>query len=70
MFADKTVSASTVEGPVIKDEEGNKIIQLCYDVKAFDPKDVKVVLQGERKSWRRKRKRRRGRNIVCCKRER
>jgi len=47
MFADKTVSASTVEGPVIKDEEGNKIIQLCYDVKAFDPKDVKVVLQGD-----------------------
>lgn len=47
LFADKAVSASTVEGPIIKDEDGNKIIQLCYDVQAFDPKDVKVVLKGD-----------------------
>jgi len=39
-------AASTLEGPIVKDEQGNKIIQLRYDVRAFDPKDVKVVLQG------------------------
>lgn len=47
ILSDKTVSGSTLQGPIVKDEEGNKVIQLRYDVQAFDPKDVKVVLQGD-----------------------
>jgi len=47
ILSDKTNSVATLHGPVIKDEEGNKVIQLQYDVQAFDPKDVKVVLQGD-----------------------
>jgi len=47
MFAEKSTALAAVEGPVIKDEEGNKVIQLSYDVQAFDPKDVKVVLHGD-----------------------
>lgn len=40
------VDVATHEGPIVKDEQGNKIIHLRYDVQAFDPKDVKVVLKG------------------------
>jgi len=47
ILSDKTDSASTLQGPIVKNEEGNKVIQLRYDVQAFDPKDVKVVLQGD-----------------------
>jgi len=46
ILSEKTSPASTIQGPVIKDEEGNKVIKLTYDVAAFDPKDVKVVLKG------------------------
>jgi len=47
ILSDKTNPASTLQGPIVKDDEGNKVIQLRYDVQAFDPKDVKVVLAGD-----------------------